>query len=52
MPSILDNLFTGRILSDITDRVRKEARVQVFHSVADQAIKPRVDALLERFIRK
>lgn len=52
MPSILDNLFTGRILSDVVDRVRKEARAQVFHSIADQTIKPRVDSILERFIRR
>jgi hypothetical protein len=52
MPSIMDNLFRGKILNDITDRVRKEVRAQIFHSIADQTIKPRVDSILERFIKR
>lgn len=50
--SIFDNLFTGKILEDIVEKGRKEVRGVVFHTVADNAIRPVVDNLIGGFLRR
>ena len=49
--SLFDSLFNGKLLDSVVEKGRKEVRGVIFQAVAEHALRPRIDYILE-MIRK